>query len=128
MNSSTPSSLIIMENNQQQNNNSENNNYQNLQDNKNNYNKPMDYKKMGMWKWIVIYLVIALIVYGLVYYIILAMKGGPIYAPQQYGQDNSSGTALINQDLNSISGELDNVNVDQIDAGLNQNDSDANSF
>jgi len=117
-----------MENTQQQNSNSENNNYQNLQDNKSNYNNPMNYKKMGMWKWIVIYLVIALVVYGLVYYIILAMRGGYAYTPQQYGQDNSSGIASSNQDLNSISGELDNVNVDQIDAGLNQNDSDANSF
>lgn len=34
------------------------------------------YGKRPLWQWIVLYLVIGAIVYGLVYYFVLAKKGG----------------------------------------------------
>ena len=110
-----------MENNYQENNYQDNN----YQKNPSFYND----KKGGVWKWIIIYLVIGILVYGLVYFAVMMMKGGNVYAPVQYENNNPSSETLINdQEFNSISSELDNVNVDQIDTSLNQNDSDANSF
>lgn len=53
-----------------------------LQDNQL-YNNPMDnqetgkgYGKRPLWQWVVIYLVVAAVVYGLVYYFVLAKGGG----------------------------------------------------
>ncbi|MBI2011272.1 hypothetical protein HYS91_00750 [Candidatus Daviesbacteria bacterium] len=39
-------------------------------------NKGSGYGKRPLWQWIVIYLVIGAIVYGLVYYFILSKPGG----------------------------------------------------
>ncbi len=103
----------------------ENNNYQNNYQN----NPKSYYKKGGLWKWIIIYLIVAVIVYGIVYYIIMMMRGGYSYTPQQYQYNNTPTQVLgTSQDLNSASNELDVTNVNQIDTGLNQNDSDAKSF
>ncbi len=43
------------------------------------------YGKKSMGQWVVIYLVIAVIVYGAIYYLFLAIKGGP-----NYNSSNSS--------------------------------------
>jgi flagellar basal body-associated protein FliL len=40
------------------------------------------YGKRPLWQWIVIYLVIGAIVYGLIYYFVFAKKGGYNYSPQ----------------------------------------------
>ena len=34
------------------------------------------YGKRPLWQWVVIYLVVAAVVYGLIYYFVLAKKGG----------------------------------------------------
>jgi len=106
------------------------NNFQNSYQN----NPQPYYKKRGIWKWIIIYLVAAIIIYALIYILVVAMGGGYGYNNQQYQyyqynkNSNPSQTSGNQQDLNSISAELDIVNVDQIDTGLNQNDSDTSSF
>ncbi len=46
------------------------------------------YGKKSLWKWVIIYVIIGVIVYGLIYYFILGKKGGyssgSMYqAPQQ---------------------------------------------
>lgn len=37
------------------------------------------YGKRPMWQWVVIYLVVGLVVYGAIYYFVLAKKGGYSY-------------------------------------------------
>lgn len=39
------------------------------------------YGKRPLWQWIVIYLVVAVLVYGLVYYFVLAKGGGGYQVP-----------------------------------------------
>lgn len=41
------------------------------------------YGKRPLWQWIVIYLVIALVAYGVVYYFVFAKKGGVNYGTSQ---------------------------------------------
>ncbi len=41
------------------------------------------YGKRPMWQWILIYAVVGLVVYGLIYYFVLAKKGGNVYNPSQ---------------------------------------------
>ncbi|OGK16126.1 hypothetical protein A2690_01665 [Candidatus Roizmanbacteria bacterium RIFCSPHIGHO2_01_FULL_39_12b] len=49
-----------------------------------------EYSKRPLWQWVVVYLIIGSIVYGVVYYLFLAKKGGYSYnriqpnAQQQY--------------------------------------------
>lgn len=38
------------------------------------------YGKRPLWQWVVIYLVIGAVVYGLIYYFVLAKKGGYNYS------------------------------------------------
>ncbi len=96
------------------------------------YNNPKNYSKKSLWKWILLYVVIAVVAYGLIYYFFFANKGGYTYNPQQYQTQNNtqSGTPTIksDQDLTSASQALDATDVNQIDSGLNQNTADANSF
>lgn len=40
------------------------------------YDKNSGYGKRPLWQWIVIYLIIGGIIYGLIYYFILAKGGG----------------------------------------------------
>lgn len=49
------------------------------------------YGKRPLWQWIVIYLIIGLIVYGVIYYLVLARKSSPASGtatPQQGTQQN----------------------------------------
>jgi hypothetical protein len=39
-------------------------------------NKVQAYGKRPLWQWIVLYVVVAVLVYGLIYYFVLAKKGG----------------------------------------------------
>lgn len=68
------------------------------------------YGKRPLWQWIVLYLVIAVVVYGLVYYFIFAKKGGyssPNSSQQQYSQSSTSNVttnsaqpeAMVNNDI-----------------------------
>lgn len=43
------------------------------------------YGKRPIWQWVVIYLAIGLVIYGVVYYFVFAKKGSPTYnQPTQY--------------------------------------------
>lgn len=44
-------------------------------------NKNDDYNKRPLWQWILIYGVIAIVVYGLIYYFVLGKKAGTTYNP-----------------------------------------------
>ncbi len=49
------------------------------------------YSKRPLWQWVVIYLIIGAIVYGLIYYFVFAKKGGYSYNPSSSStQQNSS--------------------------------------
>jgi len=48
------------------------------------------YGNRPLWQWIVIYLVVGAIIYGLVYYFILAKKGGYNYNYNQPSAPQSS--------------------------------------
>lgn len=37
--------------------------------------------KRPLWQWVLIYAVVGLVVYGLIYYFVLAKKGGNVYNP-----------------------------------------------
>jgi len=50
--------------------------------------KGYGYGKRPMWQWIVIYLVIGALVYGVVYYFFLAKKGG--YSTPSSGSSSQS--------------------------------------
>lgn len=39
------------------------------------------YGKRPLWQWLLIYAIIGLVAYGLIYYFVLAKKGGSIYNP-----------------------------------------------
>ncbi len=45
-----------------------------------------NYGKRPVWQWILIYVVIAAVVYGLIYYFVFAKKGG-----YSYGTTTTSG-------------------------------------
>ncbi len=38
--------------------------------------KDSGYGKRPLWQWIVLYIVIGIVIYGLIYYFVLAKKGG----------------------------------------------------
>lgn len=60
------------------------------------YNKTGGYGKRPIWQWVLIYLVIGGVVYGLIYYFALTKKGGyssntaPSYNQSQQGSQNPS--------------------------------------
>lgn len=101
------------------------NNYQN------NY-----YSKNNLWKWVLLYVLIGAIAYGLIYYFFFAKSGGYSYNAQQYQNNyerykqtsNNSPFIKSDQDLISAYKNLDATDVNQLNTGLNQNDSDANTF
>lgn len=37
------------------------------------------YGKRPLWQWVLIYVVVGAVVYGLIYYFVLAKKGGGLY-------------------------------------------------
>lgn len=58
-------------------------------------NKSYGYGKRPLWQWVIIYLIIGLVVYGVVYYFVFAKKGG-----FNYGSSNSPQTPSVNQQSN----------------------------
>lgn len=48
--------------------------------------KSSSYGKRPLWQWVLLYLVIGVIVYGLVYYFVLAKKGSSMYGQQGQSQ------------------------------------------
>lgn len=99
------------------------------------YNNQKSYYKKNLWKWILLYVVIAVVAYGLIYYFFFAKNGGYSYNPQQYQnsykttQTSKTAPAIkSDQELMSVSQNLDATDANQIDSGLNQNDADANAF
>ncbi|MBI2196911.1 cupredoxin domain-containing protein [Candidatus Daviesbacteria bacterium] len=53
-------------------------------------NQDGSYGKRPLWQWVLIYVVIGLVVYGLIYYFILARKGGSTYGPPSTAPANST--------------------------------------
>lgn len=51
--------------------------------------KTSRYGKRPLWQWIVLYLIIGALVYGLVYYFVLSKKGGYNYNSPSASQENS---------------------------------------
>ncbi|MDO8498990.1 MAG: hypothetical protein Q7S44_04360 [bacterium] len=49
------------------------------------------YGKRPLWQWILIYVVIAIIVYGLIYYFFLGKRGSSTSAPQTPTTQSPSG-------------------------------------
>ncbi len=71
-------------------------------ENENNYEKKYNYGKMPLWKWILIYIVIGGVVYGLVYYFFFYNKGGYNYnAPQNQNISEPISNANQNQQTNT---------------------------
>lgn len=69
------------------------------------YGKNSGYGKRPLWQWIVIYAIIAAVVYGLVYYFVIAKKGNPYSSnsnSQQYSQTTSPATPAGSPINNSI--------------------------
>ena len=56
-------------------------------------NKTSAYGKRPLWQWIIVYVVVAIVIYGLVYYFILAKKGGG-YNNQAAVPQNAAPTAV----------------------------------
>ena len=88
----------------------------------------MDYSKNNLWKWVLLCVVIGVIACGLMYYFFFANRGGYIYNPQDNNYQQTAPTVKNDQQLMSASQSLDVEDVNQIDAGLNQNDADADAF
>ena len=50
------------------------------------------YGKRPLWQWVVIYAVIGLVVYGAIYYFVLAPKGGYNFSPSSYTPPSTAPT------------------------------------
>ncbi len=70
-------------------------------------NKSYGYGKRPLWQWVFIYLVIGAIVYGAIYYLFLAKKGGYNYNKPS-GQYSTQPTTAINPTTSQamMSGEM----------------------
>ena len=82
-------------------------------------------KEQGSSKILMIVVLVAAVLLGLYWF----SKNQPSYAPQNTTTPKVESGMQASVDLNSISSDLDNTNVDgPIDTGLSQNDADASSF
>ncbi len=52
--------------------------------------KDSGYGKRPLWQWVVIYLVVGIVVYGLIYYFVLTKKGGYSSPNSATPQQNSA--------------------------------------
>lgn len=71
----------------------------------NNYNQKGGYGKRPLWQWILLYIVIATVVYGLIYYFYIAWQNKNSYQPNTSNNsagDNNVSLDLSNQGLTSI--------------------------
>ncbi len=76
-----------------------------------NYNKSGGYGKRPMWQWVLIYLVIGGVIYGLVYYFVFAKKGGynSMNTPQQQN------TQQANPTVQPSTGSMQNKNTTSVE-------------
>ncbi len=84
-----------------------------------------------LWKFTILYFIVALIVYGFIYFFFWQGGGYTAQSPNQYQNTyNTQTTPTVKSDsgLTASTAELDSVNVNQLDAGLNQNTADSTSF
>lgn len=76
-------------------------------------NQSSGYGKRPLWQWIVIYLIIGGAIYGLIYYFVIAKKGGYSVNYNQQGQSptqqESSPTSTPSTTTNSNSALSDNI-------------------
>lgn len=68
--------------------------------------KKSGYGKRPLWQWIVLYLIIGAVVYGLIYYFVIAKKGGYSY--------NQSGTYQTQQKISSNTSQTNTAPSDNI--------------
>jgi len=71
----------------------------------NNYNQKGGYGKKPLWQWILLYIIIAAVVYGLIYYFYMVSQNKNSYQPNISNNstlDNNVSLDLSNQGLTSI--------------------------
>jgi plastocyanin len=72
--------------------------------------KKNNYGKRPLWQWIALYIVVAVIAYGLVYYFVLAKKGGSVYNQSaQYQQPVSS--APVSSPLSPAPAVIEQISI-----------------
>lgn len=69
------------------------------------------YGKRPLWQWVVLYLIIAGVIYGLVYYFVFAKKGG--YNSNQSGQYQYNPTAPVSTTTSSPAQQQNAVTLTQ---------------
>ncbi len=73
-------------------------------------NSGYGYGKRPLWQWVAIYAVVGIVVYGLIYYFVLAKKGGnsynssPTNPPNTSSESTSSGTEA-SQDIITLTAD-----------------------
>lgn len=86
----------------------------------------------GALKWVVLFLIVAVVAVGIVYYVMVSMGGDYSYNGQQYqdqgNQNQQTGSIEGNTELNTMLQDLNSEDLNEIDAGLSQNDSDLSAF
>lgn len=75
--------------------------------------KPSPYGKRPLWQWIILYLVIGIIVYGLVYYFVFAKKGNNLYNQGNYQTQISPAPTLTTQTTPPAASEQSAVTLTQ---------------
>jgi Leucine-rich repeat (LRR) protein len=63
-----------------------------------NYNKQGGYGKRPLWQWILLYIIIAVVAYGLIYYFYIAKNGGYTYNQPQTQNNNQKNGVTVSQD------------------------------
>jgi hypothetical protein len=68
--------------------------------------KSSGYGKRPLWQWIALYLVVAVVIYGVVYYFVLAKKGGANYTSSVQTPKSTTATATTNKQKFSDSSDF----------------------
>ena len=78
-----------------------------------NYNKQGGYGKRPLWQWVLLYIVIAAVAYGLIYYFLFAKNGGYFYSQSQIQNNNQqNGVTVSNNKVLDLSNqELTNIPI-----------------
>ena len=69
-----------------------------------NYTKKDSYGKRPLWQWILLYAIIAIVVYGLIYYFYIAKNDSYTYNPNPTN-NSSSGSASANNNILDLSNQ-----------------------
>lgn len=80
-------------------------------------NKTGGYGKRPMWQWVVIYVIIGVIVYGAIYYLFIAKKGGYQSSDQSSTQYGAQPTSAVKPTEATTSKEMDVVLAQENNSG-----------